>query len=52
MTARPLDDPKGELRTIGLAIVTAAATTFATELARWAIETVKERAKRSGSEER
>lgn len=52
MTARPLDDPRGEFRMIGLAIVTSAATTFAAELARWTIETVKERARRSGSEER
>lgn len=47
MIARPHDDePRSEWRTVGIAILTACATTFATELARWAVESIKERAAR------
>lgn len=45
MSAAPVsDETRDDPRTIGIAVVTAAATTIATELAKWAIDRLKEHA--------
>lgn len=44
------NDSLDNFRTIGIAVITAMATTFATELASWAVDELKARLSREGDE--